>query len=249
MLKRLFIAVLALAMAFSSADQALAAKKYVNGIDASYPPFAFINAKGQAEGFDIEALNWVAKKMGFEVEHKTMDWSTIIMSLKSKKIDMVCSGMSISPERAAVVTFTEPYFQIRKYLLVKTESDMTKDGILTGKIRLGVQGGTNEAKWLEDNKGKNNWQYELVYYQSAPMAIEDLVVGRIDAAAIDSAPANDAIGREKKPVKIVGEFAEADNFGIATRNEDHELRTILNEGYKQLKQDPFWQELKKKYGL
>lgn len=248
MLKRISTLGLALALvlAFAAGSQA-AEKVYINGIDASYPPHAFIDTSGKPAGLDVEALDWIAKEMGFKVKHEAMDWSSIVTSLLQKRIDMVCSGMSISPERQAVVTFTEPYFSIRKYLVVHQDSALTKEEILTGNKKLGVQSGTNEALWLEENKAPNKWNYTLRFYASPPMAIEDVVNKRIDAAAIDSAPANDAMNKGKKPIKVAGEFAEGDDFGVATRNEDAELRAMLNEGFRKLKADPYWEELKAKY--
>ncbi|MDL2210370.1 ABC transporter substrate-binding protein [Desulfovibrio sp. OttesenSCG-928-O18] len=225
----------------------VSAASYINGIDANYPPFAYVDKAGKPAGFDVDSMDWIAKKMGFTVSHKPMDWNTIIPDLLAKKIDMVCSGMSISPERAARVTFSAPYFTIQKVLVVRTKSSLTRDQILTGKKKLGVQRGTNEAEWLDKNRDKNNWNYELRYYDSAPMAVEDLVNGRIDAAGIDSAPANDAIHKAKKPVKIVGEFADSDEFGVAMRNEDKELHGLINEGYKLLRADPYWEQLQEKY--
>jgi len=46
--------------------------------------------------------------------------------------------------------------------------------------------------------------FELAQYDSAPLAIEDVLNGRIVAAAMDDAPALDAA--KKKPVKILGGF-------------------------------------------
>lgn len=247
---RVFSLGLALVLTVALAAGAVAAEKtYINGIDASYPPFAFIDKDGKPSGFDVDSMNWIANKMGFKVKHEAMDWSSIVTSLLNKRIDMVCSGMSISPERQAVVTFSNPYYSIRKYLLVHADSGLTKEQILTGNKKLGVQSGTNEAQWLEENKAPNKWNYTLRFYASPPMAIEDLVNKRIDAAAIDSAPANDAINKGKKPVKVVGEFADGDDFGVATRNEDQELRDLLNKGYELLKADPYWEELKVKFGV
>lgn len=246
MRKRLMTLVFAAAFVALSAAGALAAS-YVNGIDANYPPFAFVDKSGKPAGFDVEAMDWIAKTMGFTVSHKPMDWNGIIPDLLAKKIDMVCSGMSISPERAARVTFSEPYFTIRKVLVVGEKSALTPDDILKGKKRLGVQRGTNEAEWLAKNRDEKGWNYTLGYYDSAPMAVEDLLNGRIDAAGMDSAPAEDIINRAKRPVKIVGEFAPEDNFGVAMRNEDAELHKLINEGFKKLKADPYWEELQKKY--
>jgi polar amino acid transport system substrate-binding protein len=226
---------------------ALAADHYVNGIDANYPPFAFVDKTGKPSGFDVDAMDWIAKKMGFTVEHKPMDWDGIIPSLLAKKIDMVCSGMSISPERQERVNFSNPYWSIRKYLLVRKDSSLTKDDLLKGKKTLGVQAGTNEAEKLKQLAEKDGYNYTLKFYESPPLAIEDLVNGRIDGAAIDSAPADEAMNKGKKPIKVAGEFADPDNFGVAVRKDDKALLDKLNKGYELLKKDPYWEQLKAKY--
>ena len=229
------------------AGSALAADHYVNGIDANYPPFAFVDKTGKPSGFDVESMDWIAKKMGFTVEHKPMDWDGIIPSLLAKKIDMVCSGMSISPERKERVNFSNPYWNIRKYLLVKQDSALTKDDLFKGKKTLGVQAGTNEAEKLKQLQDKEGYNYTLKFYESPPLAIEDLINGRVDAAAIDSAPADEAMKKGKKPIKVAGEFADPDDFGVAIRKEDAALLEKINKGYELLKQDPFWQALQDKY--
>ncbi len=246
MCKYLLPMIFAFALTAITAGGASAAS-YVNGIDANYPPFAYVDKAGKAAGFDVDAMDWIAKTMGFTVTHKPMDWNGIIPDLLAKKIDMVCSGMSISPERAARVAFSQPYYTIRKVLVVNENSDLTREDVLTGNKKLGVQRGTNEAEWLAKNRDANKWNYTLGYYDSAPMAAEDLINGRIDAAGMDSAPAEDIIHRAKKPLKIIGEFAPEDNFGVAMRNEDTELRNLVNEGFEKLKADPYWEELKARY--
>lgn len=222
------------------------AASYVNGVDANYPPFAFVDEKGKVTGFDVESMNWIANKMGFTVKHQPMDWDGIVPSLLAKKIDMVCSGMSISPERLKKVTFSEPYWSIRKVLITKKDSKLTAQEILNGKLKLGVQRGTNEAEFLQAEKDKKKHSYELRFYDSSPLAVEDLLNGRIDAVALDSAPAEDAI-KKGKAVKEVGIFNEEDKFGVAMRNEDAALHKLINEGYKHLMADPFWKELQDKF--
>ncbi len=235
------------AVLFLTAGSALAAEKYVNGIDANYPPFAFIDKNGKPSGFDVESMDWIAKKMGFTVEHQPMDWDGIIPSLLAKKIDMVCSGMSISPERLERVNFSNPYWNIRKYLLVTKDSSLTKEDLMNGKKTLGVQAGTNEAEKLKQLAESEGYNYTLKFYESPPLAIEDLINGRIDGAAIDSAPADEAMNKGKKPIKVAGDFADPDDFGVAIRKEDTKLLETINKGYELLKADPFWQQLQDKY--
>jgi polar amino acid transport system substrate-binding protein len=230
------------------AGSASAATNLVNGIDANFPPFAFIDKTGVPSGFDVEAMNWIAKDMGVTVSHQPIEWDGIITSLLTKKIDIIASGMSITPDRAKQVNFTLPYWVIKQVMVTKKGSPLTVDTIMTGKKILGVQQGTSEAKWLKEQAAAKGWNFELRYYNSSPLAVEDLLNGRIDAAAMDDAPAKDAAA--KKEVQILGTFGmEQEEFGYAVRKDDQELLDKVNTSLKKLMASPDWEVLKKKYEL
>ena len=132
--------------------------------------------------------------------------------------------------------------------MVKKNSPLTVDEILTGKKTVGVQQGTSEAKWLKEEAAKKGWNLELHYYSSAPLAVEDVLNGRIDAAAMDDAPAKDAVG--KKDVQIVGTFGMHDEeFGYAVRKDETELLKKVNASLKKLMATPEWTALIEKYAL
>ncbi|TKB10689.1 ABC transporter substrate-binding protein [Desulforhopalus sp. IMCC35007] len=230
------------------ASQALAADKLVNGIDANFPPFAYIDKTGEPSGFDVEAMNWIAKEIGAEVSHQPIEWDGIITSLLTKKIDIIASGMSITPERAMKVDFSNPYWVIKQVMVTKKDSALTIDELLKGKKAIGVQQGTSEAKWLKAEAAAKGWDFELRYYSSSPLAVEDVLNGRIDAAAMDDAPAKDAVS--KKDVQIVGTFGMHDEeFGYAVRKDDKELLEKVNNALAKLMASPDWNELIKKYEL
>lgn len=236
------------AVCILSATFAIAAEKvYINGIDANFPPFAYVDKSGNPDGFDVKALDWIAKEMGFKVKHQPMDWDGIIPSLKSKKIDIVASGMSITDERKKEVNFTTPYWKIRQVLVCKKNAKLSVEKALANGNKIGVQRGTTEAKWIEENLiKKEGKKFELVQYDSAPLAIEDVVNGRIIAAAMDDAPALDAV--RNKPVRILGTFGMKDeDFGYAIRKEDTEFLKKVNDGLKKLMKSPYWAELKRNY--
>jgi polar amino acid transport system substrate-binding protein len=230
-----------------AATATAAEKVYINGIDANFPPFAFVDKSGNPDGFDVKALDWIAKEMGFKVKHQPMDWDGIVPSLKTKKIDIIASGMSITDERKKQVNFSIPYWKIKQVLVAKKDSKITVEKALADGNKIGVQRGTSEAKWIDENLiKKGGKKFELVQYDSAPLAVEDVVNGRIIAAAMDDAPAVDAT--RKKPVKILGGFGMKDeDFGYAIRKEDSELLKKINDGLKKLMKDPYWAELKKTY--
>jgi polar amino acid transport system substrate-binding protein len=242
------VLVLALVLGVNAVSGLAEDRVLINGIDANFPPFAFVDKTGVASGFDVEALDWIAKEMGFQVKHQPMDWDGIIPSLKAKKIDIIASGMSVTAERRKEVAFTIPYWKINQVLVVPRDSKLTVDEVLAKNHKVGVQRGTTEAKWMEENLVKKGKQFELVQYDSAPLSVEDLVNGRIVAAAMDDAPAKDA--EKKKPVKILGGFGMSDEeFSYAVRQEDTELLNKLNEGLKKLMASPTWEALRKKYEL
>src|SRR3989339_997723 len=198
----MFLGLAAVFMLFVSSAVA-AEKVYINGIDANFPPFAYVDKAGNPDGFDVKALDWIAKEMKFKVKHQPMDWDGIIPSLKAKKIDIVASGMSITEERKKQVDITITYWKIKQVLVSKKDSVITVDKALSAGNKIGVQRGTTEAKWIEENLiKKGGKKFELVQYDSAPLAVEDVVNGRIVAAAMDDAPALDAV--KKKPVTIIG---------------------------------------------
>ncbi len=222
--------------------------KIINGIDANFPPFAYIDKTGTASGFDVEVMNWIANDIGVEVTHQPTDWSGIVQSLVTGKIDIVASGMSITEQRAKMVDFSKPYWIIKQLIVAQKDSTLTVDDVMKGGKNIGVQQGTSDAKWLKDHAGKDGYNYTLRYYNSSPLAVEDVLNGRIDAAIMNDAPAKDAVS--KKAVKIVGEAGmPAEEFGYAVQKGNTELLNKVNASLTKIMASPLWNELIEKYQL
>ncbi|MDO5483980.1 MAG: ABC transporter substrate-binding protein [Desulfovibrionaceae bacterium] len=244
-MKKLFVCTLLATLL--AAVPAFAKKSYVNGIDPNYPPFAYVDEKtGKAAGFDVDSMDWIAKTMGIEITHRPMAWDGIIPALLGRQIDMVCSGMSITPERAKKVTFSAPYWTVSRVFVIPADSKLTGADILKTKVQLGVQRGTSEANAMKQEQQEKGYPFELRFYDSAPLAVADLLNGRIQAALMDELPADDAISKGRAVKKVSSHF-KPDQFGVAFRNEDKELQKVINEGYRKLMADPYWIELQKKY--
>ncbi len=235
-------------LCFGVASNAVAGEKIVNGIDANFPPFAYVDKTGAASGFDVEVMDWIAKDNGMEVVHQPTEWSGIVQSLMTGKVDVVASGMSITEQRAKMVDFTRPYWVIKQLIVAKKDSVLTPDEVMKGGKTVGVQQGTSDAKWLKDHAGKDGYNYTLRYYNSSPLAVEDVLNGRIDAAIMNDAPAKDAVS--KKAVKIVGDAGmPKEAFGYAVKKGNAELLEKLNASLDKIKGLPLWNELIKKYQL
>ena len=96
--------------------------KIVIGLDDNFPPFGFHDESGELVGFDIDMAKEASKRLGMEVEFKPIDWDSKETELKSKKIDAIWNGLSITPEREQNILFSRPYENGPQILLVKNDS-------------------------------------------------------------------------------------------------------------------------------
>ncbi|MDR1111091.1 MAG: ABC transporter substrate-binding protein [Deltaproteobacteria bacterium] len=245
--KIFFLSVMSIFLA-SSASGLLAQDEIVNGIDADFPPFAFIAENGEAQGFDVECVNWIAAKHGLKVSHKPYAWDSIIDLLQAKDIDMVASGLSVTAERAEQVAFTKPYWKIKQVLVVSKDSPLTLDDVLKTGKKIGAQSGTSDMAAMEAANGKDGTQYELVAYDTADLAAEDVANGRIDAAVMNDRRASEVIAHLQLQFLGYANIPDED-FAYAVNKENTGLLDTLNQGIDELMADPFWNELLKKYEL
>jgi len=222
---------------------------YIVGIDGEYPPYSFIDKDGNAQGFDVDSAKWIAENQGFEVEFIPMAWDGIIPALLAGKIDMVYSGMTITPERLDKVNFSETYWVANQGVAVRNGSTVTMDDLMAGKVVIGTQRGCTAADWITENlidKGlmpKDN----LKLYENFPLAIADLENERVDAAMYDTPVVIESI--QGKDVVKLGTIETNEDYGIAIRKDDVELLNTMNEGLGNLMASPYWQELIVKYKL
>ena len=89
------------------------------------PPWVMKNKKGELIGFEIDIAKRLATDMGVKVKFKQYQWSKMIPALKKGEIDIIASGLSITPKRALEINYSHPYSS-SGYSLVSNLS-LTKD--------------------------------------------------------------------------------------------------------------------------
>ncbi len=152
-----------------AAGGALAAeKKYVNGIDANFPPFAFVDKSGKPSGFDVEALDWIAQKKGFKVTHQP--WTGTASSPASTPEDrhhrQRHDHLQGAPEKGQL---HQPLLDHQQVWWRPKDSSLTVEQAMKSGKAVGVQRGTTEAKWFEQQKGRTA-SLTVKVYDSAPLA-------------------------------------------------------------------------------
>ena len=224
-------------------------KTLIVGIDGQYQPFSFIDASGTPQGFDVDSMRWIAQKKGMKVTFQATAWDGIIPALQAKKIDLIYAGMTITPERAEQVNFSNPYWEVNQDVVARNDSALTLDDVKAGKAIIGTQSGCTAAIWIDKNlvsTGKMP-QGNLKLYDNTPLAVDDLATGRVDAVMYDDLVLKDIIAN--KSLKKIGNIETKEEFGVAVRKDDPELLATMNDGLAELKADPYWQELIKKYNM
>jgi polar amino acid transport system substrate-binding protein len=108
------------------------------GTGAGYYPFEMIDKEGNMVGFDMDIAQGMADALGVKLEVVDFkDFDAILPALGSGQIDMIIAGMTITPERALVVNWSQPYFSAGQAVLINNKHK----GTITDAMQL------NDAKY------------------------------------------------------------------------------------------------------
>lgn len=91
------------------------------GTAANMPPLNMTTKKGRMGGLDIDLAHLIAGAMGVELKLVKKNFSELLPALEAGEVDMVISGMTITPDRNRKVAFVGPYHITGKSVLTKTQ--------------------------------------------------------------------------------------------------------------------------------
>lgn len=221
------------------------AKSLKVGTNASFPPFEFVDKNSQIVGFDMDLLDAVSKKVGFEYEIVNMGFDGLIPALKSGKIDMIAAGMSATEQRRKAADFTKPYYSTENVFLKKTDNDSikSKDDI-KGKI-VSTQLGTVQEIAMRELK-----DIKVSTMKDPFNVIMALKNGKVDVAVFDSSVAYGYLKENPDLVPFHTEPDGSDGFSFAfNKGKQDELINKFNNAIEELKADGTYDKILVKYDL
>ncbi|MGO1411381.1 MAG: transporter substrate-binding domain-containing protein [Microbacterium sp.] len=220
-------------------------ESYTVATDTSFVPFEFQEEEGgEYVGFDIDIINEIADRVGFEIELETTNFDGIIPGMQTGTFDIAIAGMTITEERRAAVDFTSPYYKSGLRIGVPADDDtiMSIDD-LEGKT-IATRLGSTSANYIEENiEGATPNTYEQL--DQAYLAVEG---DGADAVLYDAPNVEYYIltaGEGK--LKTVGELIEAQDYGIAVGKGNEELVTAMNESLAEMIDDGTYTEIFKEW--
>lgn len=228
------------------AGESQAVKTIKVGTDITFVPFEFED-NGTYTGFDIDLINAIAKEAGYEVELQPMQFAGLIPALQAGNVDVGIAGITIKPERAKQVLFTDPYYDAGQVIAIRKDEttiktvDDLKDKVLGAKI--GTSGADIAEQMKQDGKLK-----EVKLYDNNPESYIDLENGNIDAF-INDKPVTEYYIKTKGEgkVKLLGDVLQGEQYGIAITKSKPELHKELNDALKTLKENGTYQQIYDKW--
>ena len=92
------------------------------GTMGNMPPLNMTSKDGEIFGLEPDLARLLAKAMNVKVKFVTKPFSELLPALQTGEVDMVISGMTITPERNRKVAFIGPYFISGKAFLTKIKT-------------------------------------------------------------------------------------------------------------------------------
>lgn len=121
-------------------------KRLLVATEGQFPPFNYFQGAKLA-GFEIELTELLAKKMGLQVEWKSLGFDALLAGLRQDRWDLVIASHTVSAERSKAVTFTEPHY-CTGGVIVATDRAINGVADIAGRI-VAVQTGTTHFDTLK----------------------------------------------------------------------------------------------------
>lgn len=207
------------------------------GTEGAYPPYNFINDKGEVDGFERELGDKLCEMAGLTCTWVTTDWDSIIPNLQSGNYDTIIAGMSITEERDKVIDFTQNYIPPASsaYMALKADADI-KGGVVAAQV------GTIQAGYVAESGAT------LLEFATPDETVAAVRNGEADAVFADKdylapilAESNGAFAWAGEDIQLGG------GVGMGLRESDTELKAKFDAGISAMKADGSLNTLIKKW--
>jgi polar amino acid transport system substrate-binding protein len=192
--------------------------------DPAYPPqSSYDEASGTWEGFDIDVAEEISTRLGLtqSVDWQTPSWDVLTAGKWNDRWDASVGSMTITTDRAQVLDFSSPYYYTPAGLAVQQGSDIASLDQLAGKT-IGVGIATTYQLYLERTLDIPGYDFQYLVpedvtiktYDTDSSAIQDLVLGRLDAAFSAVPTLQGAIDNDK-PIQLLGDAVFFEPLAVA----------------------------------
>ncbi|MFJ5562934.1 transporter substrate-binding domain-containing protein [Lysinibacillus xylanilyticus] len=224
-------------------------QKIIVGTSTQFPNICFIDDKGNLTGYDVELVRAIDEKLPeYEFEFKTMEFSNLLLSLETRKIDFVAHQMEVNSEREEKFLFNkEPYnvFPLKVTVNAKNNSIQSIDD-LKGK-NVSVSPTSNSAVFIEKYNKEHNLGANIVYSSGSVDVHNQLATGRIDAIITTPFAVKYYNESNEAQEKVVGDALLNSKVYFLLNKDEVVLQERLDDAIRELKAEGVISKLSKKW--
>ncbi|PAF44038.1 cysteine ABC transporter substrate-binding protein [Helicobacter sp. 11S02596-1] len=209
------------------------------GVFSDKPPFGFVNAQGQYEGFDVYISKRLAKDLlGDEtkIEFIPVEAAARVEFLKSGKVDVIMANFTKTKEREEVVDFATPYMKVSLGVISKNGEIKNIDELKDKPLIV------NKGTTADFYFSKNYPDIELLKYDQNTEAFLALKNGRSDALAHDNTLLFAWAKENPGFVVAIPTLGDEEVIAPAVKKGDKELLDWLNQEITTLTKEGFMKQ-------
>jgi glutamine transport system substrate-binding protein len=237
---------LAVALTLGIAGHAVAQTPSVNVVtDPSFVPFEMLDSEtGEMIGFDMEIINEVAERAGFEVNLTTMQFAGIIPAVQTGNQEIAIAGVTITEERAEIVDYSDPYYDSGLRIIVRAGNDNVETIEDLEGLSIATRIGSTSYDFLQENLGDSA---DITPYPGNSDMYMALLGRNVDAAFYDAPNVSYfARTRGEGRTKVVGPLYAGQQYGIVF-NKGSEWVEPTNEALAAMREDGTYAEIYEKW--
>ncbi len=237
---------LAVALTLGIAGHAVAQTPSVNVVtDPSFVPFEMLDSEtGEMIGFDMDIINEVAERAGFEVNLTTIEFAGIIPAIQTGNQEIAIAGVTITEERAEIVDFSDPYYDSGLRIIVRADNDSVETIEDLEGLSVATRIGSTSYDFLQENLGDSA---DITPYPGNSDMYMALLGRNVDAAFYDAPNVSYfARTRGEGRTKVVGPLYAGQQYGIVF-HKGSEWVEPTNEALASMQEDGTYAEIFEKW--
>ncbi len=204
------------------------------GTEGAYPPYNFVNDKGEIDGYERELGDKLCEIAKLECTWVKNDWDTIIPNLVSGNYDVIIAGMSITAERDETIDFSQEYYPADPSAFLALAG--TKDDAVNGIVA--AQTATVQASYVNESGAT------LVEFATPDETIAAVKNGEADAVLADDAYLKPFVEESGGELIFLGPKVQiGGGVGMGFRESDTELKAKFDAAIDMMKKDGSLNEL------
>ncbi len=216
-----------------------------------YEPMNYYDENGKLIGFDTEFAEAVSEIVGVPVKFQEIEWDQKEVELKSKSIDCIWNGLTVTEDRKENMAFSKSYVVNEQVVVInKANADKFTSLADMDGINVCAESGSAGESAIEADEHLSTGNYLGCSAQKD--ALLEVKAGTCDAAVLDLTLAKAVINEDTDYSDLMildGASLQSEEYAIGFRLEDTETVAKVNAAIDELVANGKLAELGEKYGV